>query len=400
MRTLFLPQLLPPHLAGEDDTGEEGERRVALCVEVENPLDDPAVTFEVERITVDVGGKGGKASAELLCQPEQHSTSSLSESVFPLRLDPVEQYNLLYAVSIASTSEDRNGNGQGVEEALARTLGKGDEQRPVAITVIGRPKLPDGAYPTDTFNSRWNCTLDLAPFYAGADNAAPPSLPRASMKAISIPPNAVVGDKRYSLANMAASVGPRQGALPQRAVSGPRPPIGAPGSRVSSLRVHSQAGQTHGLMLSVKVLDDNGDGVKVLQPFSLEVFVHNRTDEVRRFRLSIPPAEQDEAKIRDVLARRRKRREDEPSWGLEDSGQYTCDQEEKADEVVLKHMLSSHLGTAPALVPLEDDIRCGPILPGASMSARIRFLALREGLHTLDKLRVTGANEEFDFIMR
>lgn len=63
-------------------------------------------------------------------------------------------------------------------------------------------------------------------------------------------------------------------------------------------------------------------------------------------------------------------------------------------------MLKSHMATAPAMVPLEDDVRCGPILPGASMSARIRFLALREGVHTVDRLRITGANEEFDFIMR
>ena len=68
--------------------------------------------------------------------------------------------------------------------------------------------------------------------------------------------------------------------------------------------------------------------------------------------------------------------------------------------IVLRHMLNSHLSTAPAIIPLEDDLRCGPLLPGASMSARIRFLALREGVHTLDQIRLTGSNEEFDFIIR
>lgn len=67
---------------------------------------------------------------------------------------------------------------------------------------------------------------------------------------------------------------------------------------------------------------------------------------------------------------------------------------------MLKQMLLSHLSSAPALIPLEDDLRCGPLLPGASMSARLRFLALREGVHTLSQLRVTGANEEFDFVLR
>ena len=68
--------------------------------------------------------------------------------------------------------------------------------------------------------------------------------------------------------------------------------------------------------------------------------------------------------------------------------------------LVLRQMLLHHLGSASALVPLENDIRCGPLLPGASMSARLRFLALREGVHKVDRLRVTGAADDFDFVMR
>ena len=67
--------------------------------------------------------------------------------------------------------------------------------------------------------------------------------------------------------------------------------------------------------------------------------------------------------------------------------------------IVLRQMLAANLASAPALVPLEDDVRCGPLLPGASMSARLRFLALREGVHMLERLRITGANDEFDFVL-
>lgn len=45
---------------------------------------------------------------------------------------------------------------------------------------------------------------------------------------------------------------------------------------------------------------------------------------------------------------------------------------------------------SPALLPLENDVRCGPLLPGASLAARIRFIALKEGVHRVEKLRVTG----------
>lgn len=67
---------------------------------------------------------------------------------------------------------------------------------------------------------------------------------------------------------------------------------------------------------------------------------------------------------------------------------------------VLRTSLISNLSRSPALIPLEDDVRCGPLLPGASMSSRLRFIALRAGVHTLEKIRITGANDEFDFVMR
>jgi hypothetical protein len=61
--------------------------------------------------------------------------------------------------------------------------------------------------------------------------------------------------------------------------------------------------------------------------------------------------------------------------------------------------LARHLGSAPALIPLEADVRCGPVLPGASLAARIRFMALREGVHQLEKLVVTGVGDDWNFVM-
>lgn len=64
---------------------------------------------------------------------------------------------------------------------------------------------------------------------------------------------------------------------------------------------------------------------------------------------------------------------------------------------VLGALLAQYEAAAPALVPLETDVRCGPLLPGASLAARIRFLALREGVHRIERLRLTGMGDEFDF---
>jgi hypothetical protein len=67
---------------------------------------------------------------------------------------------------------------------------------------------------------------------------------------------------------------------------------------------------------------------------------------------------------------------------------------------VMRQMLLKHLASAPALVPLEADIRCGPLLPGASLAARIRFMALREGVHKVEKLVITGVGDDWNFVMR
>lgn len=167
-------------------------------------------------------------------------------------------------------------------------------------------------------------------------------------------------------------------------------------SRVVSARgapVHTRD-DGHGLLVSVKLLGSDAldaeevsggaPKIRALDTFSVEVFVHNRTDAVRRFRLSVP-ARAEEDRVRDAWARRRKRAAEEQSYG--------------ADDTVLAAMLAQHEAAAPALVPLETDIRCGPLLPGASLSTRIRFLALREGTHRIERLRLTGNGDEFDFVI-
>lgn len=340
MRNLVLPQLLVSNgangaVTGDDGRDGQGERRVVLCVEVENTLEgDAPHSFEVEDVTIEIGGKGGQATAELVCQPE--------ETVFPRKLRPVEQYNLLYAVTIASAPAESPG---GVDEAVARSLGTGETSRPVSITVTGRPFDDDSGhggivYPTKTFHSRWNCTLDLASYFAGQSSAtvnltSPQHAHSARNRnrqskptTATPPPNAIAGDKRYSLASLLTPEQPspslssapfpqRPGSqrLVSRTTQKPLMPsqlMAGPSGRVPPTHMRGQPGRAsdEGLLVSVKLLpqaegshdaDSGADGddaagggvdamsgVRALEPFSIEVFVHNRTDEVRRFRLSVP----------------------------------------------------------------------------------------------------------------
>ena len=328
MRALCLPQLLSTS-ATEDDENE-GEKKMVLCIEVVNP-EHEGMAFEIEAVNIEIAGNGGKATAELVCQPGHQ----LGQDLFPLTLQPVEQYNLLYGVNIAAAPEERNGSG---DQAVMRMMGRGDDTRPAAIFVVARPciRLGDGQfeYPTKAFNTRWNSQLDLTVFYASLSNS-PNAIPASTQYQVSkgpiVPPNPVAGDKRFSIASFASTPDQSQSARdPRRLTQRPIMPSQAMNGRVQSMRQTSNPTSSAGLLVSVELLPNAPNGtngndgnhrssVKPFEPFSVEVFIHNRTDEVRRFRLSIPPRDGD-AQIRETIDKRKSQHQsmiqDDPGTSL------------------------------------------------------------------------------------
>ena len=67
----------------------------------------------------------------------------------------------------------------------------------------------------------------------------------------------------------------------------------------------------------------------------------------------------------------------------------------------MRQLLVKTQASAPAIIPLENDIRCGPLLPSAGLSARMRFMALRTGVHSIDGLRIsgTGGDNEYEHLV-
>ncbi|KAF8152924.1 TRAPP trafficking subunit Trs65-domain-containing protein [Crassisporium funariophilum] len=186
MRTVFVPYVLLPETEGTvDDLDEEEkererreagseERTVVLCVEIENSGDlGLNAGFMVEKVDVSIGGEGAKAT--LIGWGDHGFSADAAKTTFPLKIGPLAQYNLLYAVTFMRSPEEidafsfaRGANGNVVSQDL---------QRAVTINVFGKPYFPalgsslsktlmaDPAtlsYPTRTFSSRWNCVLDLA----------------------------------------------------------------------------------------------------------------------------------------------------------------------------------------------------------------------------------------------
>jgi len=182
MRTVFVPYVLLPETEGTidglDEEEKERERReagseertVVLCVEVENAGDlGMTAGFLVEKVDVSIGGEGAKAT--LIGWGEGGFSSDAAKNTFPLRIGPLAQYNLLYAVTFMRSPEEIDGfsfargpNDTGISPEL---------QRAVTINVFGKPYFPPSStralipkfdslsYPTRTFSSRWNCVLDL-----------------------------------------------------------------------------------------------------------------------------------------------------------------------------------------------------------------------------------------------
>ena len=187
--------------------------------------------------------------------------------------------------------------------------------------------------------------------------------------------NAIAGDKRYSLAtllsNESGSSGQGEGSrnVSRRLVSGGQRPLmpsqivnaGQAGpsntkDRMPSYRSHpppalaTYGPQSNmsldgpGLLVSARILPqqssnpDNqteaplsevyGGKKSRIQPFevfTVEIFVYNRTDEVRRFNIGISRRDRDSEagavgqKIKEVWARRRRRGKDEHPWGMDDN---------------------------------------------------------------------------------
>ncbi|KAH9892416.1 TRAPP trafficking subunit Trs65-domain-containing protein [Cubamyces lactineus] len=166
MRTVFVPYFLLPQETNGQEQREAGneEHTVVLSVEIENVFAEPHASsfsptfhFEVERADVTVGGTGARTALV--------GWGSQAGDLFPLRIGPREQVNLLYAVSFLRGPE--------VDEfSLARPPGldgksaSNDElQRAVSINISGRPfeeTSGEVSYPTHTYQSKWNCVLDLS----------------------------------------------------------------------------------------------------------------------------------------------------------------------------------------------------------------------------------------------
>ncbi|KAH9938827.1 TRAPP trafficking subunit Trs65-domain-containing protein [Epithele typhae] len=103
-----------------------------------------------------------------------------------------------------------------------------------------------------------------------------------------------------------------------------------------------------------------------LETFTLDIFVFNQSSWTRRFEVTFP-----EERRRRRRRRAKKDREREREAGGKDEGR------------------------PPGIVPLENRVRIGPLLPSTCQSVRMDFLALAPGVHSIDTLVLTDVQTNY-----
>ncbi|KAF7980356.1 hypothetical protein HWV62_38801 [Athelia sp. TMB] len=511
MRTVFVPYVLLNNKEeqDEDERREAGneERTVVLCVEVENSGESgPGVGFAVEKVEVNVGDEG--ATATLIGWDDEGC-----QGVFPVRVGSMEQYNLLYAVSFLQNPDDMDNIVKPGE--IGRTKAGSDLQRAVAINIFGRPytepevehhaeddddgydegeegddtigklstnpiKLPTTRYPTHTFSSRWNCTLDLSPqahrdpgpstaihaHHQHLKNVLPePASPFPMSQSQRSPLPAaggtsqlaqsqdlrIAGSKRYTVP---VAVAASRGAAGSR-MSFPRDyPSSRPGTQTPpsiSIQPHGSPGITSSPTTFVNESRPSVDGLPPVTPaypayprMSISPIPQSHSPisgwqgstlgpsvEIRRDRASMIYT--GGTAVRDIA----KNEEGEPivvSVGLlssddeEDTGHskihpldtFTLDififnqsswtrrfevsypdqrTRRKQDAVTGQYQHKQNAQT-PGILPLDNRVRIGPLLPSTCQSVRLRFLAITPGVHSIDTLTLTDIVSGYSMNLR
>jgi len=117
--------------------------------------------------------------------------------------------------------------------------------------------------------------------------------------------------------------------------------------------------------------DEIEERVFPLSKFTIEVFVFNRSTWTRRFELSCPSA-----------ARMKRKEKILSQYGYDtvDDGKNKLDY--------------------PGILPVDNRVRIGPLLPSACQTVRMQFLAVTPGVHAIDALTLTDIESGYSVNLR
>ncbi|KZP26559.1 hypothetical protein FIBSPDRAFT_949421, partial [Athelia psychrophila] len=124
-----------------------------------------------------------------------------------------------------------------------------------------------------------------------------------------------------------------------------------------------------GLLGSLDGEDDEDARIHPLDTFTLDIFIFNQSSWTRRFEVSYPD-------------QRTRRKQEQAAGGRQQS------------------QLSGGLAETPGILPLENRVRIGPLLPSTCQSVRMKFLAVTPGVHSIDTLTLTDIVNGYSMNLR
>ncbi|KAI8600001.1 TRAPP trafficking subunit Trs65-domain-containing protein, partial [Dissophora ornata] len=267
-------------------------------------------------------------------------------------------------------------------ENLAQSASSRDAQRQVTIVLQGTPEV-DGVQ-GQTIHSRWNCFLDvsdltkrdnsgLAPVHEGMSHHSPVAgLAITGSESGSYDDETVGQSGRPAINGNVMSPGLGLD-LAARALDG-----------ISQSRAELEAGA--GVVVSFAVTDR----VVVGKIFNLEIFIVNRSRHIRRYTLVVP--------------NRKRAKGGDPSQGSKvlpplPSGEQAVVQNVPIDPYMEEpELLRRHVDnetTEADIICLENNVRLSPLYPLTCQNLNLRFIAIKEQLHTIDLVQLVDNDTGF-----
>ncbi|KAI9319872.1 TRAPP trafficking subunit Trs65-domain-containing protein [Dichotomocladium elegans] len=350
------------------------DKMVMMSVELENPVDTDCI-FVVDKLEVNVSNS-------------VVSPAFSKEAQFPMTLNTLDQMVFLYNVTLL---EDGTAKPPQQPQRMfpvrnrslpAMPVHHQDERlqpQRVSIQVYGAP-LIDGVRQAQ-MRSKWNTMLDVHGMRQKRDEPDPRIEPRSTSTtaaslahSISVSPGArslnspMVDHRKHMVLSIPEPTTPLNPAMNARLPSPPGPQ-------------RPEAEVVDGIVVSFTV----PAAIHVGKIFPLNIFIVNRSKHTRRFQVMVPNRKRQNTSSADAIAK---------------SKLVTLPAEQTPvdpfmDEADFLRLYFENETHEADMICLENNVRLSPLGPSTSQSVAIRFIAVKEKLHTIDLIQLVDQDTGF-----
>ncbi|CAM0139125.1 hypothetical protein VKS41_007843 [Umbelopsis sp. WA50703] len=353
------------------------DKVITMSVDLENE-ESSGCPFEIEKVEVQV------ANAVI-------SLAYTKEDLFPITLETLDQMVLLYRVTLLAdgvskpaepTRKFQSRYTQGPPVTTQPVMDERLQPQRVSIHVLGAPII-DGVR-VATMHSKWNTVLDVSSMRQRRDDNVV-SVPRLS----SVLPGS---------SGMQTPVSARGTHTPKsNSVSGPRSEASPSGTPVDAnqrrrmvmsmppappaTRKPAEVEVSDGIVVSFTV----SGTIQVGRIFTLHIFLVNLSKHTRRFQVIVPNRKRNYSDVMNI----------QPQAGRAGNPLKDLPIEPYLEDTEFIRQFLDNETQEADLVALESNVRLSPLDPSTSQNVSIRFIAVKDSLHTIDIIQLVDMDTGF-----